>query len=611
MTIRHLICCLSALLALGCNNNNNGSSGNLDMSINDTDGGGVSPDLAPPSDLADTTMIPAPTATHVGATGPTAGLVTVGVTAAAYLLNPTGTPATGELHLTLADGTDKTIDTGVTIGSYELTSDGKRVIYSKPSGQAGSLLWADASGAAVTKKTLFNGTVPSATLSTDGFMSPSHKFFLAGVRPPGVAQSLDMHVIDMTTGADVYQRLNGGFDYLEVVLPDDTCIFQDTAGGQSTGTPPVQTLYWIALPMAGSSTAAVINTHTSSITPTADNKAVLYLKSNGDLYSWDATAKSGAGVKVASSVVTFTVGGAATGPIAYAAADGSVHVVTTSGTKMLDTAASMATSFRAPIVLASDAADVYFFQNGDLVTGGVENNQGTLMRVAVQAGAMPSKVADKVSIRDLQVMDNALLFLQNLGVPPLPPGAQFGDAVKANRDGSNITPLGTKVPVGGLQAVNPGPDSWFAMQLTTSVDDGATNSPIDGSPAVFGALSFEDYGGGAAVTLDAKVHAGSFELGCRRRTDRGVRQRRDLECDGGELRRVAGVHRHARAVDEGRRHAHRRQRAGNDPRALAVRQRTHRPDRRRLLRQVLTAHAATAAALSVSTSHVRKNGQKI
>src|SRR5262249_17984679 len=162
-----------------------------------------------------------------------------------------------------------------------------------------------------------------------------------------------------------------------------------------------------------------------------------------------------------------TVGGDATGPLAYIAADGSVHVQSLDGaTKMLDTPASMATSFRAPLVLAPDNADLYFFQNGDLVNGGVQNNAGTLMRVAVQSGATPSKIADLVSIRDLNVFDSKVLFLRNLTVPPTPPGAQFGDAAIANRDGSSITALGMKVPVGGLQAVNPGPDTWFAMELT-------------------------------------------------------------------------------------------------------------------------------------------------
>ena len=205
----------------------------------------------------------------------------------------------------------------------------------------------------------------------------------------------------------------------------------------------------------------------------------------------------------------YVVGGDATGPVAFIAADGSVHVQSLDGaTKMLDTAASSATSFRAPLALAPDNADVYFFQNGDLVGGGVENNAGTLMRVAVKSGAVPSKIADMVSILDLQVFDNAVLFLQNLAVPPAT-GAQYGDAAMSKRDGTGITALGTKVPVGGLQAVNAGPDTWFSMFLTAGADD-AVNTPIDGSPAVTGKLTWVDYTGAAAATLDTTVHAGSF-----------------------------------------------------------------------------------------------------
>jgi hypothetical protein len=502
---------IAALVAIGCGDNT--GNGNHDLSMNGGGGdGGTGIDMTPPSDLADTTATPAPTPTHVGATGPSAGLVTAGVTAAAYLLNPTGTPATGELHVTTAMGSDKVVDTGVGIGSYQLTHDGKQVIYTKASGKNGSLFWADVSGATVTPKTLFNGTFGSPTLSSGGFMAPSGHFFLAGVHATGVANSLDMHVIRMTDGADVFDRLNGAFDYSEIVLPDDTCIFQDTAGGTSNTMPGVQTLYWTALPMTGTTTmATAINTRTSNMAP-ANSKTLLYLKTNGDLYTWDTAAKSGAGTKVASNVVKYTVGGDTTGPLAYIAADGSVHVQSIDGaTKLLDTAASSATSFRAPLVLAPDNGDVYFFQNGDLINGGVQNNAGTLMRVAVQTGATPSKIADLVSIRDLNVFDNAVLFLQNLTVPPVPPGGQYGDAAKANRDGTGITVLGMKVPVGGLQAVNPGPDTWFAMHLTAAMDDPtAANTPIDGSPAIFGALSWEDYTSGTPVALDAKVHAGTF-----------------------------------------------------------------------------------------------------
>src|SRR5439155_7261314 len=169
-------------------------------------------------------------------------------------------------------------------------------------------------------------------------------YFIMGVVATNVANSPDMHVIDTSNGNDVYQRLNGEFDYVEVVLPDDTMIFQDTAGGTTIGTPPVQTLYWISLPNAASTSAASITTRTSSLTPTADNKTVVYLRTSGDLYAWDAMSKTGTGTKIASSVAKFTLGGGAKGPVAYIAADRSVHVVGTDGAKLLDIAASATTA---------------------------------------------------------------------------------------------------------------------------------------------------------------------------------------------------------------------------------------------------------------------------
>jgi hypothetical protein len=216
---RYLLIAMLALAA-GCNDNNGNGNGNRDMATGGGGGddGGDAADMTPPGDMTDTTTPPAPTAMHVGGTGPTGGLVTAGVTAAAYLLNPTAT-GTGELHVVTAAGTDVTVDTGVNIGSYQLTNDGKQVIYSKTSGQNGSLFWADVSGATATKKTLFNGTYASGVLLQGGFMSPSGHFFLAGVRASGVAQSLDMHVIRMTDGADVFDRFNGGFDYHKEVHP--------------------------------------------------------------------------------------------------------------------------------------------------------------------------------------------------------------------------------------------------------------------------------------------------------------------------------------------------------------------------------------------------------
>ena len=181
-----------------------------------------------------------------------------------------------------------------------------------------------------------------------------------------------MHVIRMTDGADVFERINGGFDYLEVVLPDDTMHLPGHGGRHDdTGTPPVQTLYWMALPMTGTTTTATaINTRTSNMTPSANNKTLVYLKTNGDLYTWDATAKTGAGTKMASSVAKYAVGGDANGPVAYIGADGSVHVSRSTA----DQAARHRRRRRRRRSARRSRSrpttrDVYFFQNGDLSPG--------------------------------------------------------------------------------------------------------------------------------------------------------------------------------------------------------------------------------------------------
>ena len=491
---------LAAVMWVGCNNNNGNGNGNHDMSMNGGGDGGVGADMTPPLDMVDTTVPPAPTATHVGATGPSAGLVTVGADLAAYLLNPTGTPATGALHVVTKAGVDKAIDTNVPIGGYALGADGKSIIYTKAAGQSAALLWADPTIATPTPKTVIATGVISTTLAFAGFYGPSGHYFAVGVTPANIASSPDMHVIDAHTGTDVYQRLNGEFDYLESVLPDETMIFQDTAGGTSVGTTPVQTLYWVALP--GSVAAAPIATHTSTFAPSADGKTLLILKTSGDLVTWDLTTKPATTKPLATGAAVYTIGSDANGPVAYVGGDRSIHVIGFDGTKLLDVAATTATAgdVLGTPMLSGDNAHLYYWQNVER-----QENRGTLMHVAVTAGATPNKVGDKISMLDVNINDNSLVFIQN--VDNL---GQFGDAARTDLDGSNPTALGTKANVGGLAAVNPGPDTWFAMQLTAAVDDSATNSPIDGSAAIYGALAFYDYTGGAAVALDTKVHAGAF-----------------------------------------------------------------------------------------------------
>ncbi|HXU73899.1 MAG TPA: hypothetical protein VN947_31480 [Polyangia bacterium] len=506
MKTQSILVSLFLVAGVGCGDNNGSKGGNHDMAMDNGGGdGGDTVDMTPPGDLADTTATPAPTATHVSATGPTAGLVTLGADLSAYLLNPStaATPVTGELHVVTKDGVDKKIDTAVPLAGYSLGPDGKSIFYTKVAGQSAALFMADPTAATITPKTIFATGVQSTQMPFAGFYTPSGNYFLAGTLPANVAATPDLHVIDAHTGTDVYDRLNGGFAYLELILPDDTMIFQDTAGGTSTGTPPVQTLYWVSLKNAAAAPAATITTRTSQINLTGDNKTLVILKTNGDLLTWDTAAKTGTGTKIASGVAAMTMGFEPTGPIAYIGADKSVHLLGTDGTAMLDLAGTTATAdVFGPIAIAPDDGDVYYFRNVD-----TQNNRGSLVRVQAKSGAAPAAVGDNISIRDLQVTDSAIVFLQNVDDK-----GQFGDAAKAARDGSGITALGMKANVGGLRVVNPGPDTWFAMQLTAAVDDSANNSTIDGSPAMYGALAWYDYTGGAAVALDAKVHAGTFSF---------------------------------------------------------------------------------------------------
>jgi hypothetical protein len=512
------VCLSLALVAAGChgaggngNNGNGGSGGSGGGGVGGVgDGGAGVPDLAPAGDMTDTTPIPAPKATHVGATGVSAGLVSDGNTHAAYLLTPkaatASTATTGELHVTDATGKDVKVAATAYLGGYLVSPDGKSLLFTQLAAGAktATLSWLDLTTANATAKTVLSSlpaqpvdqamtTFAPAPLGQIGFFTPSSKFFLVGNQV--LQTSLDLHTIDLSSGADVFTRPNGGFDYQEIVLPDDTILFQDTVGG-SAATPPVQTLLFAKL--GANATVSTITSHTSSFQPTADGKTLIILKTSGDLLTWDLTARTGSGNKIASGVARYSVG--AGGSIAYLGADKSVHVVGSDGTKLADLAAAAAgADVTGPVFISDDGADVYWFQAVD-----TEDNRGTLMHAGVSASPTAAMVGTNISIVDVRIVDGALVLLQN--VDNL---GQFGDAARAKRDGSSLAALGTKVNVGGLMAVNPGPATWFALHLTGAAIS-ATNSPIDGSLPLTGALAWDDYSGAAELTVDPTVHAGAF-----------------------------------------------------------------------------------------------------
>ncbi len=305
----------------------------------------------------------------------TQAIVTDGAKHVAYLLNATAGYATkGDLHLADATGKDFKIATGVSVGSYIFSTDGKGMLFEvATTGSDASLSWVDMSNPAAPPKQVFAGGLqqqpvnPGTTAPTfatpllqQGVVSPSGRFYIVGVLAPNVMISPDMHVIDMDTGTDVFQRANGAFDYLELVLPNDVMVFQDAVGGNSgiAGGAGLQTLFWVDL-TSGSPTATPIATRTGAYSPTGDNKTIVYQDADArELYVWDAVGRPATGTKVASNALTFAV--ANSGPIAYLGTDGSIHVIGLDGTAVVDVPAATAKAdLFTPMYISDDGADVY------------------------------------------------------------------------------------------------------------------------------------------------------------------------------------------------------------------------------------------------------------
>ncbi|MDB4970510.1 MAG: hypothetical protein JWN44_6199 [Myxococcales bacterium] len=453
---------------------------------------------------------------RVSASGTTCCIVTDEANGhVAYLLNAvTAVGGKGELHVASADGKDVKVASGISPGGFLVSPTGKALFYAEllPSGSDASLSYLDLSTAGAQPKILFASGWPTrpvtpgvasspqyATIEANNFFSPSGRYFVLGILPPNVSGIPDLHVIDVETGTDVFQRGNGAYAYLEAVLPDDTMVFQDAVGGNSgvNGPPGVQTLFWIALPQAASMQPVVIDTFTGALTFTSDNKTLVYQRTDRSLWSWDAVARPAKPTMLAANTVQYSVSDAGQGTVAYSGTDHSLHVAGT-----LDLAGATAkVDTLSPIVLSADGADVYYFQNVE-----TQNRRGTLMHAGTAAGATPTKIADNASIYDVHPVPGALLYLQNVDAV-----GEFGDAVRAARDGSAATPLGTHVPTTGIGLAKLMGTSWLAAHLTSATLD-KDKKLVDAAPALVGALGLTTSAGGGDTTVDPATRQGQFAV---------------------------------------------------------------------------------------------------
>ena len=448
----------------------------------------------------------------------------------AYVLG--ATPAfgtTGELHLADNTGKDIKLATGVSVGGYFFSPNGKSFLYTVANMGAddASLNWVDLSNPTAAPKVIMSGglqtqpitpgtSAPTFTvpLLQQGFLSPSGRFYIFGVLAPMVSVSPDMHVVDLDTGTDVFVKENGAFDYLELVLPNDVMVYQDAVGGNDgiAGGAGVQTLFWVDL-TSGSPTPTPIATRTGAYSPTGDNKSIVYHDADTrELYVWDAVARPATGSKVASNALTFAVG--QSGPIVYIGTDKatsgagqSLHVVGLDGKAILDLSADTAKAdIFSPLYISDDGADIYYFQ-----TVATQNGQGTLMHVAGTAGATPAKIADSASLGDVRVLPGGvLLYLANvdgLGVA--------GDAFKSARDGSGAVALGTRVPVGFLTVQTPAEGmanaktDWVSAHLFGTMEN-KDQKLADEVRAIVGGLELTTATGNAMV--DPAVRIGQYQV---------------------------------------------------------------------------------------------------
>lgn len=436
----------------------------------------------------------------------------------AYLLNaPTVIGSVGELHVAGPDGTDVKVASGVASGGFLFPPKGGPdvLLFTQlnSGGKDGSLSMLDLSKPGQQPKVLFPtgmrtspitlGEPRSAQwmtpLGQQGFFTPSGKYFVVGVLAPNVANSPDLHTIDLSTGADVFVRPNGAFDYLEAALPDDTMLFQDSVGGSMgpTGPPPVQTLFYVSLP---SGTPTTIDTRTGFIAISPDNKNVVYSKIDHSLFAWDPTSKSAK--KLTADGIAFAVAG---GKVGFISADHSFHVVGADGSAVLDVPAATAQAdWLGPVVVSADGSDAYWFSGVE-----VQNARGTLWHVATAAGATPSMIAQKASINDVRPIAGALLYLD--GVDDV---GQFGSAHRAARDGSGAMALSSGVPVGGLLPISPPmpipSTTWVCPHLSGATIDRDRRFIDVAATEPVGALMLTTMTASADVMVDASTRAGQF-----------------------------------------------------------------------------------------------------
>jgi len=467
---------------------------------------------------------------QVGKSGVTCCLTTSGAKFAMYLLDPQPgevdsrgiqRPARGELHITNAFGADYTLGSDVPVFGYAFSPDGRFAMFTSKVKTYYALNFA-ALTTPEFKQPPVTAVVPDGLqdyqLFQQAFFSATGRYLIVGVLPPKVDNSPELHVIDMTTATDVYALGNGAFNYIELVAPDDTMVFENSTASTVPGVPSVQGLYYISLPVAIAAKAppALIDTHVGPVDLMGDGTSVIYIRQDASLMYYDLHQKFQ--VKLAANVASFTLGPDRRGPIVWVGRDGSFHVTPKLGAELYALPAGSADLFTT-VRFSPDSKRIYFFKKLSS-----QDHTGEMWVVHLRDNSLTPFGGVRVSTRDLTFIGDRLLTIQSVDGR-----GDAGDMVSSLWDGSDRVVIAKGAQLGSLQVTRPEPRPTtqdttpffgkpdllppslppiFAGLTATTRDSG--NTPIDESPALLGTLTLSSELKALGRPVGSGVHAGTF-----------------------------------------------------------------------------------------------------
>lgn len=479
----------------------------------------------------------APQATHIGPAATVCCLQTRSAQFAMYLTNPAQGaidgngrehPGHGSLHIASPYGVDFVLADRVPANGYTFTPEGLWAMYMAPSKSAALRTSFSLNFAPIEAPDFSMGTpiqaisdgLDDAPLSQIGFFSPSGHYFIVGVLPKNVAQSADLHVVDVHQGKDVFQLGSGAFSYFELMAPDDTMIYENSTASTVAGQPSVQGLYVINLSAAAAGAQpSLIDQHVIQASLLADGHSLIYERANRDLMYYDLRDKNF--TMMARNVAAFSVGPGRRGPVAYIGNDRSVHVVPKLQPE-ITVLPPASVDILSPILFSPDGAHLYYFSKVDS-----QNGHGVMLHQAVRSTAPSQLVGQRVSTTSTTFFQNRMIFLDNVNA-----NGDSGDLFVANLDGTGAQLMSTGVVTGDVQQafpVNFGPPvrnpgfgpvdlspivvpPVFANLSGAQRDFSKANSmrPIAGGRPIVGALVYGPKLGGAEATIDPAVRTGGY-----------------------------------------------------------------------------------------------------